>query len=152
SRRASGATWSTTPASSSSSGRATPRVLFKSPAAAALTRCSKLSVPRSTCRQSDLSSVPSACLPRGARKRGRDVASALTLAVPSKGRLQEQVHRFFADAGAALSQAVGARGYRATLAGFPDIDVMLLSASEIAAALAIGDVHLGVTGEDLLRE
>ena len=80
------------------------------------------------------------------------MAASLTLAVPSKGRLQEQMQRFFADAGAALSQAAGARGYRGALAGFPDIDVMLLSASEIAAALVAGDVHLGVTGEDLLRE
>jgi ATP phosphoribosyltransferase len=66
--------------------------------------------------------------------------------------LQEQVQRFFAETGAALSQAAGARGYRGALAGFPDIDVMLLSASEIAAALVAGDVHLGITGEDLLRE
>jgi len=78
--------------------------------------------------------------------------TALTLAVPSKGRLQEQVHSFFAEAGAALGQAAGARGYRATLVGFNDIDVMLLSASEIAQALLAGDVHLGITGEDLLRE
>jgi ATP phosphoribosyltransferase len=76
----------------------------------------------------------------------------LTLAVPSKGRLQEQVARYFAEAGCALSQAAGARGYRATLAGFPAIDVMLLSASEIAASLLAGDVHLGITGEDLMRE
>jgi ATP phosphoribosyltransferase len=62
------------------------------------------------------------------------------------------VQQFFADAGAALSQAAGARGYRGALAGFPNIDVMLLSASEIAASLVAGDVHLGITGEDLLRE
>jgi ATP phosphoribosyltransferase len=78
--------------------------------------------------------------------------AALTLAVPSKGRLQEQVAEYFADAGAALKQSAGARGYRATLSGLPDIEVMLLSASEIAASLISGDVHLGVTGEDLLRE
>jgi ATP phosphoribosyltransferase len=78
--------------------------------------------------------------------------AALTLAVPSKGRLQEQVNEYFADAGATLKQAAGARGYRATIAGFPDIEVMLLSASEIASSLISGDVHLGVTGEDLLRE
>lgn len=78
--------------------------------------------------------------------------AALTLAVPSKGRLQEQVAEYFADAGATLKQSAGARGYRATLAGLPDIEVMLLSASEIAASLISGDVHLGVTGEDLLRE
>jgi ATP phosphoribosyltransferase len=36
--------------------------------------------------------------------------------------------------------------------GFPGVDVMLLSSSEIASSLAGGDVHLGVTGEDLIRE
>lgn len=76
----------------------------------------------------------------------------LTLAIPSKGRLQEQASEWFADAGIALKQSAGARGYRATLLGLPGIDVMLLSASEIAAALLAGDVHLGITGEDLLRE
>jgi ATP phosphoribosyltransferase len=80
------------------------------------------------------------------------MSAVLTLAVPSKGRLQEQAQAYFADAGLALQQAAGARGYRATVAGFPDIDVRLLSASEIAAALIAGDVHLGITGEDLLRE
>ncbi|HEV2561857.1 MAG TPA: ATP phosphoribosyltransferase [Rhizomicrobium sp.] len=80
------------------------------------------------------------------------MSAALTLAIPSKGRLQEQVQDYFADAGLAMKKAAGARGYRATLAGFPDVDVMLLSASEIAAALLNGDVHLGVTGEDLIRE
>jgi ATP phosphoribosyltransferase len=76
----------------------------------------------------------------------------LTLAIPSKGRLQERASEWFADAGIALKQSAGARGYRATLSGQPGIDVMLLSASEIAAALLAGDVHLGITGEDLLRE
>ena len=80
------------------------------------------------------------------------MSAKLTLAVPSKGRLQEQMQEYFADAGASFKQLAGARGYRAALAGFPDIEVMLLSASEIAAALLAGDVHLGVTGEDLLRE
>jgi ATP phosphoribosyltransferase len=76
----------------------------------------------------------------------------LTLAIPSKGRLQEQAADYFTDAGIALKQSAGARGYRATLSGLAGIDVMLLSASEIAAALLAGDVHLGITGEDLLRE
>jgi ATP phosphoribosyltransferase len=76
----------------------------------------------------------------------------LTLAVPSKGRLQEQVQQYFFDAGLAMAQAAGARGYRATLAGFPEIEVRLLSASEIATSLLAGDVHLGITGEDLIHE
>jgi ATP phosphoribosyltransferase len=76
----------------------------------------------------------------------------LTLAIPSKGRLQEQAAAYLADAGIALKQSAGARGYRATLEGVPGVNVMLLTASEIAAALLAGDVHLGITGEDLLRE
>jgi ATP phosphoribosyltransferase len=80
------------------------------------------------------------------------MSAPLTLAVPSKGRLYEQVQDYFSDAGMAMKKSAGARGYRATLAGFADIDVMLLSASEIAAALLSGDVHFGVTGEDLIRE
>jgi ATP phosphoribosyltransferase len=75
----------------------------------------------------------------------------LTLAIPSKGRLQEQVAEYFADAGLPITKS-GARGYSATVAGQPDIDVRLLSASEISNALLAGDIHLGVTGEDLMRE
>jgi len=80
------------------------------------------------------------------------MSEPVTLAIPSKGRLKEQVDGYFAKAGVALKQTAGARGYRATVEGHPGIDVMLLSSSEIAAALAGGDVHLGVTGEDLIRE
>jgi ATP phosphoribosyltransferase len=78
--------------------------------------------------------------------------AALILAIPSKGRLKDDCNAYFADAGAVLKQAAGARGYRATLNGFSDIEVMLLSAGEIAASLLAGDVHMGITGEDLLRE
>ncbi|HUO97407.1 MAG TPA: ATP phosphoribosyltransferase [Rhizomicrobium sp.] len=80
------------------------------------------------------------------------MSDPVTLAIPSKGRLKEQVDAYFAKAGVALKQTAGARGYRATVEGNPGIDVMLLSSSEIASALAGGDIHLGVTGEDLIRE
>ena len=80
------------------------------------------------------------------------MADPVTLAMPSKGRLKEQVDAYFAKTGVALKQTAGARGYRATVEGLSGIDVMLLSAGEIAAALVGGDVHLGVTGEDLIRE
>lgn len=80
------------------------------------------------------------------------MSERLVLAVPSKGRLQEQTAAFFADCGLALSQAGGARGYGARIAAAPDIEVRLASASDIARALADGDIDLGVTGEDVLRE
>ena len=78
--------------------------------------------------------------------------SKLTIAIPSKGRLKEACGEWFATHGLVLEQAAGTRGYRAQLAGMPDVEVMLLSAGEIASSLLAGDVHLGVTGEDLLRE
>jgi ATP phosphoribosyltransferase len=78
--------------------------------------------------------------------------SALILAVPSKGRLQENAAGFFARAGLVFSQTRGARDYRAALAGVPDVEVLFLSASEIVNQLASGAAHLGVTGEDLVRE
>lgn len=78
--------------------------------------------------------------------------SKLTFAIPSKGRLKEQTEAFFADCGMKLKQVGGERGYTAELSGAPDIQVLLLSASEIAAGLLDGSLHMGVTGEDLLRE
>jgi ATP phosphoribosyltransferase len=78
--------------------------------------------------------------------------SALVLGLPSKGRLQEQVTAYLADTGLKVKQAAGARDYRATLGGEADIDVKLLSSADIASALGAGDVHLGITGEDLIRE
>jgi len=78
--------------------------------------------------------------------------SGLVIAVPSKGRLKEQVEGWLADCGLKLEVTGGARGYLASLKGLPGAQVRLLSASDIADALDAGEVHLGVTGEDLLRE
>lgn len=78
--------------------------------------------------------------------------SALTIALPSKGRLQEQALAFLGDAGLNVAQARGTRDYVATLSGIPDVAVALLSAAEIAGELRAGRVHLGISGEDLLRE
>ncbi|GJE43093.1 ATP phosphoribosyltransferase [Methylobacterium soli] len=77
---------------------------------------------------------------------------SLVLAVPSKGRLQENASAFFARAGLKLAQGAGARDYRGRLVGVPNVEVRYLSASEIASQLASGAAHLGITGEDLIRE
>jgi ATP phosphoribosyltransferase len=47
----------------------------------------------------------------------------LVLAVPSKGRLQENASAFFSRAGLKLVQKAGGREYRGTLAGLPGIEV-----------------------------
>jgi ATP phosphoribosyltransferase len=80
------------------------------------------------------------------------MSGQLIIAVPSKGRLKEQVEAWLADCGAPLQVSGGARGYVANLKGLPGAQVRLLSAGDIAEALDAGEVHLGVTGEDLLRE
>jgi ATP phosphoribosyltransferase len=78
--------------------------------------------------------------------------SALKLAIPSKGRLKEQAEEFFANAGFRIEALGGSRGYFARIPNLPDVEVRLLSASEIASSVIAGDVHVGVSGEDLLRE
>src|SRR5262245_65861081 len=80
------------------------------------------------------------------------MSAPFVLAVPSKGGLQENAEAFFARAGLTLSKPGGARDYRGTIAGLDNVEIAYLSASEIAAQLARGMVHLGVTGEDLVRE
>lgn len=76
----------------------------------------------------------------------------LILAIPSKGRLKEQVEAWLQDSGLGLDMTGGDRGYRARLRGVDGMQVRLLSAGDIATALVSGEVHLGITGEDLLRE
>jgi ATP phosphoribosyltransferase len=78
--------------------------------------------------------------------------TALVLAVPAKGRLQENTEAYFARAGLGLIKPRGARDYRGTVAGIDGIEVAFISAAEIADQLAAGAVHLGITGEDLVRE
>ena len=77
---------------------------------------------------------------------------SLVVAIPSKGRLKEQCEAWLRDCGFRLEAEGGERGYRASLSGLPGAEVRLLSAADIAAGLDAGELHLGVTGEDLLRE
>nr|WP_321483820.1 ATP phosphoribosyltransferase [uncultured Cohaesibacter sp.] len=76
----------------------------------------------------------------------------LIIAIPSKGRLQENTNAFFARAGLDVARPGGARNYRGHLKGIDNVEIAFLSASEIAKELKAGSVHLGVTGEDLIRE
>lgn len=80
------------------------------------------------------------------------MSDPLILAIPSKGRLKDQCEAWLAGLGYTLVASGGGRGYSASLDGLPGVSVQLLSASSIAGALDSGEAHLGVTGEDLLRE
>ena len=72
------------------------------------------------------------------------MTTPFVLAVPSKGRLQENAEAFFTRAGLALTKPGGARDYRGTIGALDNVEIAYLSASEIASQLARGAVHLGV--------
>lgn len=74
------------------------------------------------------------------------------LAVPSKGRLEEQARAVFADAGMAIERPGGARSYQGEITGNNQVVVRFLSAGEIARELTRGNIHAGVTGADLIHE
>ena len=80
---------------------------------------------------------------------------ALIIALPSKGRLMEDAEALLARAGLHVEKR-DARGYRGRVSGpnkiEGDIEIAFLSASEIARELAAGNAHIGITGEDLVRE
>ncbi len=77
---------------------------------------------------------------------------ALKLGVPSKGRLQEDVVAWFAARGVVLRRSGAGREYAGRVEGAPGVALVLLSAAEIPRELAAGRLHLGVTGQDLVRE
>ncbi|MEL6774885.1 MAG: ATP phosphoribosyltransferase regulatory subunit, partial [Pseudomonadota bacterium] len=79
-------------------------------------------------------------------------AGDLVLALPSKGRLQQDTIDWFAARGIAIRRTGAGREYSAAVEGVPGLGVALLSAGEIPGALEAGQVHLGVTGEDLIQE
>jgi len=77
---------------------------------------------------------------------------SVTLALPSKGRLKEQTLAVLEKAGYKVILPDDDRNYRARVEGEDDLDILFLSASEIARELGFGSVDMGVTGEDLVRE
>lgn len=76
----------------------------------------------------------------------------LSIAVPAKGRLKEATDSLFERAGLALRKSGHERGYRGLMQGLDGVEVVFLSAAEIVHQLRTGRIHLGVTGEDLIRE
>lgn len=76
----------------------------------------------------------------------------LVFAIPSKGRLMEQAAEYLASHGLPLRKVGNERGYRGVIDGIDGVEVAYVSASEIAEQLKSGRAHLGITGEDLVRE
>ncbi len=76
----------------------------------------------------------------------------LKLGLPSKGRLQDQAVDWLAARGMAVERGGDGREYAARLTGVAGVELVLLAAGEIPRELAAGRIHLGVTGQDMVRE
>lgn len=76
----------------------------------------------------------------------------LKLGVPSKGRLMEKTFDWFGSRGIGLRKSGEDREYAGTVDGIEGVELVLLSAGEIPRELSSGNIHLGVTGSDLVRE
>ena len=76
----------------------------------------------------------------------------LKLGLPSKGRLQKQCIEWFAARGVDVERTGEDREYAGRVRGVEGVELVMLSASEIPRELVAGRIHLGVTGEDLIRE
>jgi ATP phosphoribosyltransferase len=78
--------------------------------------------------------------------------AGLTLAIPSKGRLEEESRAAFERAGMPIERTGGARSYFGTAARQPELTIRFMPAAEIARELVRGSLDLGITGTDLVEE
>ena len=76
----------------------------------------------------------------------------IKLGVPSKGRLMEKTFDWFGQRGVTMARTGSDREYAGAVQGIEGVELVLLSAGEIPRELAAGRIHLGVTGQDLIRE
>src|SRR3982750_4520209 len=76
----------------------------------------------------------------------------IILAVPSKGRLEEETRRVFGESRLPINRPGGARSYVGSIMNQPQVSVRFYPAAEIARELIMGKVDIGVTGSDLIHE
>mgnify|MGYP003352658978 CR=1 FL=1 len=60
-------------------------------------------------------------------------SESLIIAVPSKGRLQENTNAFFERAGMAVLRPGGERDYRGRLGGIDGVEIVALSSARLFA-------------------
>ena len=76
----------------------------------------------------------------------------LILAIPSKGRLEEETRRVFGESRLPIARPGGARSYVGSIKNQPQVSVRFYPAAEIARELIMGAIDIGVTGSDLIHE
>lgn len=81
-----------------------------------------------------------------------ETSGAMRFGLPSKGRLQGQTAEYLAKHGVTYTASANDREYAGALEGLGAVELVFLQAGEMPGKLARGEIHLCVTGEDLIRE
>ena len=76
----------------------------------------------------------------------------LRIALPSKGRLREDMDKLFLEKGIVFNNLISDRDYIGSIEGIDNMVVYFLSAKEITNRLDEGSIHIGLTGDDLIQE
>jgi ATP phosphoribosyltransferase len=75
----------------------------------------------------------------------------IRLALPSKGRMEQETLDFLADCGLRVHKP-NPRQYTATIPALPEVLILFQRARDIPLSVAAGDVDLGITGYDTLYD
>lgn len=75
----------------------------------------------------------------------------VTLALPSKGQLEEGTLQFLASCGLRVDKA-NPRQYQAEMPALPQVRVLFQRAEDVVTQVAVGTADLGITGLDLVME
>jgi len=78
--------------------------------------------------------------------------STLKIAFPSKGRLRKDLEKLLGSKKISFINDGNDRNYIAKLSSHNDILVYFMGAKEIVTQLDEGNIHLGITGDDLVQE
>jgi len=76
----------------------------------------------------------------------------LRIALPSKGRLRDDMDKLFSKKGIVFKNLRSDRDYIGSIEGIDNVLVYFLSAKEITNRLEEGSIHIGLTGDDLVQE
>ena len=76
--------------------------------------------------------------------------SILKIAFPSKGRLRKDLEKLLSNKKINFIEEGNDRNYIAKLSNNDDVLVYFMGAKEIVTQLDEGNIHLGVTGDDLV--
>ena len=76
----------------------------------------------------------------------------LKIGIPAKGRIQSEAISWMETVGMHVVRSKNSREYSARVRGIENLELVLLSASDMPSELSTGSIDLGITGIDMMRE